>query len=71
MNDLVDKPPPNVQIFRQLNNDGSVKPDSLDVVSPLDLSASDDPFDRLDELTPAIVCEHPTLGFEILECHIR
>ena len=70
MNDLADKPPPNVQILRQLNTDGSIMPDKLDV-SPLDLSVSDDPFDRLDVLTPAITCDHPTLGFEISECHIR
>ena len=70
MNDLVDTAPPNVQVLRQLNNEGSVIPDNVDM-SPLDLAVSDDPFDRLNELTPAIVCEHPTLGFEISECHIR
>jgi hypothetical protein len=70
MNDLADKPPPNVQILRQLNHDGSFVLDSLDL-SPLDLSVSNDPFDRLDELSPAIICDHPTLDFEVLECHIR
>ncbi len=40
-------------------------------MSPLDLSVSDNPFDCLDELPPAVVCDHPTLGFEVSECHIR
>ena len=70
MNDLSDNLPPNVRILKQLNKDGPPDLDDLDL-SPLDLSISDDPFDRLDELTPAIICEHPTLGFEIAECHIR
>ncbi|KAI2495239.1 hypothetical protein MHU86_19293 [Fragilaria crotonensis] len=38
---------------------------------PFDLDVSDDPFDRLDELSPPNTCEHPSLGFEIKECHIR
>jgi Reverse transcriptase (RNA-dependent DNA polymerase)/GAG-pre-integrase domain len=70
MNDLSITPPPNVQILRQMNNDGTIAPDSIDL-SPLDLSVSDDPFDRLDELSPSIICDHPTLGFEVSECHIR
>lgn len=70
MNDIADKPPPNVQLLRQLNDDGSFAPDLLDL-SPLDLSISDDPFDCLDELSPAIRCDHPTQGFEGSECHIR
>jgi Reverse transcriptase (RNA-dependent DNA polymerase)/GAG-pre-integrase domain len=70
MNDLDGTPPPNVQILRQLNQDGSMMADTV-ALSPLDLSVSDDPFDRLDELTPAIACDHPTLGFDIAECHIR
>ena len=70
MNDLVDKPPPNVQILRQLNHDGPIAPEAINL-TPLDLSVSDDPFGRLDELTPSIICDHPTLGFEISECHIR
>ena len=70
MNDLHADAPPNVQVLRQLNNDSSVIPDSLDV-SQMNLSITDDPFDKLDELAPTIICEHPTLGFEISECHIR
>jgi GAG-pre-integrase domain len=71
MNDLLtDNVPPNVQLLRQLNRDGEFASDTIDL-SPLDLSVSDDPFDRLDELTPAVICDHPTLGFEISECHIR
>ncbi|KAI2491256.1 Reverse transcriptase (RNA-dependent DNA polymerase) [Fragilaria crotonensis] len=70
MNDVLGTPPPNVQILRQMNSDNPVIPDLVDL-SPLDLSVSDDPFDRLDKLTPAIVCDHPTLGFEVSECHIR
>jgi hypothetical protein len=71
MNDLVSaEAPPNVQLLRQLNNDGSIAPDRIDL-SPLNLSVSDDPFDHLDKLSPAIACDHPTLGFEISECHIR
>ncbi|KAI2497911.1 retrotransposon [Fragilaria crotonensis] len=69
MNDLVDKPPPNVQILRQLNNDDSPSPDNVDM-SPLDLTVSDDPFDRLDELNPAIICDHPNLGFEYIGAFI-
>ena len=56
--------------FGKLNQDGTIAPDSM-TISPLDLAVSDDPFDRLDELSPAIICEHPTLGFEVSECHIR
>ena len=70
MNDLSSAAPPNVQLLRQLNNDGDISPDRLDL-SPLNLSISDDPFEHLDELSPAISCDHPTLGFEISECHIR
>ena len=70
MSDLDGKPPPNVQILRQLNNDGSLEPDQFDL-SPLDLAVSDDPFNQLDTLTPALTCDHPTLGFEVAECHIR
>ena len=71
LNDLVTSAPPNVQILRHLNHDGSdIPPDTLDV-SPLNLAVSDDPFDQLDSLSPLIVCEHPTLGSEVSECHIR
>jgi hypothetical protein len=45
-------------------------PDKFDL-SPLDLSISNDPFDQLDELTPALACNHPTLGFMIAKCHLR
>ena len=71
MNDLDDAPPPNVQVLRQLDHDGNLPPDKFDL-SPLDLSVSDDPFDRLlDTLSLDLVCDHPTLGFEIAECQIR
>ncbi|KAI2502403.1 hypothetical protein MHU86_12060 [Fragilaria crotonensis] len=69
MNDL-DEPPPNVKLLRNLADGGVVDPDRLDL-PPFDLDVSDDPFDRLDELSPPITCEHPSLGFEIKECHIR
>jgi hypothetical protein len=62
--------PPNIQILCQLNNNGSLAPDKFDL-SPLDLSISNDPFDQLDELTPALACNHPTLGFMIAKCHHR
>ena len=70
MNDLSDEAPPNVQLLRQLNNDGSIVPDRIDL-SPLNLSVSDDPFELLDALSPAVACDHDSLGFEISECHIR
>jgi hypothetical protein len=70
MNDLEGTAPPNVQILRQLDQDGNLSPDKFDL-SPLDLSVSDNPFDRLDTLTLDLICDHPTLGFEIAECHIR
>ena len=69
MNDL-DEPPPNVKLLRNLADDGNVAPDPLDL-PPFNLEVSDDPFDRLDELSPPITCEHPCLGFTIEECHIR
>ena len=69
MNDL-DEPPPNVRHLRNLADDGIVAPDPLDIPL-LNLEVSDDPFDRLDELSPPITCEHPSLGFDIKECHIR
>ena len=69
MNDL-DEPPPNVKLLRNLADDGVVDPDRLDLPL-LNLEVSDDPFERLDELSPPITCEHPCLGFEIMECHIR
>ena len=67
MNDLDAEVPPNARLLRQLNHNFPTAPDTLDI-SPLDLSVSDDPIDCLDELMPAIVCEHPTLGFEVLKC---
>ena len=69
MNDL-DEPPPNVKLLRNLADDGVVDPDRLDLPL-LNLEVSDDPFDRLDEVSAPISCEHPCLGFEITECHIR
>ena len=69
MNDM-DEPPPNVKLLRNLADDGVVDPDRLDLPL-LNLEVSDDPFERLDELSPPITCEHPCLGFEIMECHIR
>ena len=69
MNDL-DEPPPNVKLLRNLADDGVVDPDRLDLPL-LNLEVSDDPFDRLDEVSALISCEHPCLGFEIKECHIR
>jgi hypothetical protein len=32
---------------------------------------TNDPFHRLDSVTQAIKCNHPTLGFEVSACHIR
>ncbi|KAI2511652.1 Retrotransposon gag protein [Fragilaria crotonensis] len=61
---MSDPPPPN------LADDGVVGPDRLDLPA-FNLEVSDDPFERLDELSPSITCEHPCLGFEIMECHIR
>jgi hypothetical protein len=62
--------PPNVQLLRQLNNDVSIAPERIDL-SPLNLSVSGDPFEHLNKLSPAVACDHPTLGFEISECHIQ
>lgn len=69
MNDLVDAPP-NVQALRLLSPDGRV-PADRPILSPLNLVVTDDPFHRLDSITQTIKCDHPTLGFEISECHIR
>ncbi|KAI2489068.1 hypothetical protein MHU86_25534 [Fragilaria crotonensis] len=69
MNDLADAPP-NVQALRLLSPDGVV-PAERPSLSPLNLEVSDDPFHRLDSITQAIKCDHPTLGFEISACHIR
>ena len=65
MNDL-DEPPLNVKHPRNLANDGIINPDRLDL-PPINLEVSDDPFERLDELSPPVTCEHPRLGFEIQE----
>lgn len=54
MNDLSTDAPPNVQLLRQLNNDGSIAPDRIDL-SPLILSVSDDHFEHLDELSIVIL----------------
>ena len=43
----------------------------IGVAPPINLEVSDDPFERLDELSPPITCEHPCFGFEIKECRIR
>ncbi|KAI2507364.1 Reverse transcriptase (RNA-dependent DNA polymerase) [Fragilaria crotonensis] len=40
-------------------------------LSPMNLEVTDDPFHRLDSITQAIKCDHPTLGFEISACHIH
>ena len=69
MNDL-SEPPPNVQSLRNIDPHNTLAADSLDV-SPMNLEVTDDPFDRLDSLSPAVICDHPTLGFDIAECHIR
>ena len=69
MNDLV-QPPPNVQSLRNLDPSHVGPAEILDLPT-IDLDVTDDPFDRLDSLSPAIVCEHPTLGFEVSECHVR
>ena len=72
MNDLAN-PPPNVQLLR--NIDGARAPTTLGAetasITPPLLEVSDDPFDRLDSIEQTISCQHPTLGFEISECHIR
>jgi hypothetical protein len=69
MNDLADAPP-HVQALRLLSPDGHVPADRPEL-SPLNLEVTDDPFHRLDSVTQAIKCDHPTLGFEITACHIR
>jgi hypothetical protein len=69
MNDLVDAPP-NVQALRLLSPDGAV-PADRPVLSPFNLEVTNDPFHRLDSITQAIKCDHPTLGFEVSACHIR
>ncbi len=69
MNDL-DEPPPNVKTLRNLADNGVIDPDKLNI-PPLNLNVSDDPFERLDELSCPITCDHPCLGFDIQECHIR
>jgi hypothetical protein len=69
MNDLA-QPPPNVRLLRNLNPNDPIDANSFDM-SPMNLEVVDNPFDRLDFLTPTINCDHPHLGFEISECHIR
>ena len=69
MNDLAE-PPPNARLLQHLADGHAINPDTL-AVPPLSLEVSDDPFERLDEHTQPIICEHPTLGFQISECHIR
>jgi hypothetical protein len=52
--------------MRNLADGGAIGPDKLNIPS-INLDVSDDPFERLDELSCPITC----LGFEIHECHIR
>ncbi len=56
--------------MRNLADDGVIDADKMNI-PPLNLDVSDDPSERLDELSCPIACEHPCLGFEIQECHIR
>jgi hypothetical protein len=69
MNDLP-AAPPNVQALHLLSPDGH-DPADCPVLSPLNLEVIDDPFHRLNSVTQAIKCDHPTLGFEISAYHIR
>ena len=69
MNDL-SEPPPNAKLLRDMSNSNGIPPDTLDMPT-IDLQVSDDPFNRLDEITQPVIGDHPTLGFEISECHIR
>jgi hypothetical protein len=70
MNDLT-AVPPHVDAIRRLSPDGSAPDVERPLLSPLNLSVTDDPFSRLDSVTQTIRCSHPTLGFDITACHIR
>jgi hypothetical protein len=69
MNDLAE-PLPNAHLLQHLANGDAFDPDTL-AFPPLSLKVFDDPFERLDKYAQPIICDHPTLGFEISECHIR
>jgi hypothetical protein len=56
--------------LQNLATNRAINPDRLSL-PPINLEVSDDPFERLDELSPPITCEHTCLGFEIKERHIR
>jgi hypothetical protein len=64
-------PPPNVQSLRNIDGSNTSQLAEMTPISPMSLDVSDDPFDRLDAIERNITCRHPTLGFEISECHIR
>jgi hypothetical protein len=63
--------PRNVTVLRRLSSDGSAPALERPMLSPLNISVTDDPFHRLDSVTQSNRCSHPTLGFEITACHIR
>ena len=62
MNDL-EEPQPMVTHLRNIQR-GSIDTDPIDI-TPSSLDITDNPFDALTTLTVPIVCDHPTLGFEI------
>jgi hypothetical protein len=70
LNDLKDVPP-HVDALRRLSPDGSAPDVEHPLLSPINLSITDNPFHRLDSVTQTIRCLHPTLGFDITACHIR
>ena len=70
MVDLPD-PPPNVKLLQRVEHD-NVLPDLGELnLSPIDLDVDTSPFRDLQTVTITNLCDHPTFGFVVDECHLR
>jgi hypothetical protein len=54
-----------------MSNSGGIFPPNSRNLPVIDLQVSGDPFNCLDAIIQSVIGEHPTIGFEIKECHIR
>jgi hypothetical protein len=70
MSDLPD-PPPNVQLLQRIEHDDIV-PDANEIaIDPVEFIIDNSPFRSIDNITINILCDLPTFGFNIDQCHIR
>ena len=69
MTDLPE-PTPNIKILQRHDENLPVHIDDIDLPD-LDFSIEPTPFRELDTIQVTVTCEHPSVGIEIGECHIR